>query len=546
MGAGMMEEDHRRWQEALHRRRVLEPLLSLRVIPRTRLTEAADQLGLSPRQVRSLLARFRADPHTSALLRRPGGRPVGRLCLDEVREGLIAEVIETYHATGQKPRKTASYRELCHRCRQRELRPPHYETFISRLHTYDPLRLIKAREGAQRAHNQCGPVCEHFEAQRPLELVQIDHTRVDLIAIDRLHREPLGRPWLTLALDVCSRVVLGFYLAFEAPSVTSVALCLAQACLDKSGWLKERNLEIDWPGAGVPDALHLDNAREFHSHALIRGCEEQGILINYRPVATPHYGGHIERLIGTVMGEVHLLPGTTFANVSAKGQYDSAQQATLTLPELERWLALEIARYHDTLHRSLGTTPRAAWRAGVAQQGVPRAVADPGRFMLDFLPFAHRRLRRDGLHLHGLRYWDDTFGLWLGRLTAPCPVRFDPRDLTTVWVSLPDGSTLATHYADLRWPRITLWELRAAQRVLRAQGLAAADPDAVFRVVESQRALLHEARAATRQARRFAAEQAEIRRTVGGVAPTGGSQRPTAPTAVDDDRPAPLFEVEVW
>jgi putative transposase len=125
-------------------------------------------------------------------------------------------------------------------------------------------------------------------------------------------------------------------------------------------------------------------------------------------------------------------------------------------------------------------------------------------------------------------------------------VRFDPHDLTTVWVSLPDGNTLATHYADLRWPRITLWELRAAQRALRAQGLAAADPDAVFRVVESQRALLHEAHAATRQARRFAAEQAEIRHTVGGVAPTGGSQRPTAPTAVDDDRPAPLFEVEVW
>jgi hypothetical protein len=27
------------------------------------------------------------------------------------------------------------------------------------------------------------------------------------------------------------------------------------------------------------------------------------------PVRTPHYGGHTERLIGTMMGKVHLLPG---------------------------------------------------------------------------------------------------------------------------------------------------------------------------------------------------------------------------------------------
>lgn len=542
----MMEEEDQRWQEALYRRQVLEPLLGLRVVPNASLTEAAERLGLSPRQVRSLLARFRTDPHTSALLRQSGGRPTGLLRLDQLREALMAEVIETYHATCQKPRKTGSYRELCHRCQQRGLRPPHYETFLSRLQAYDPVRLLKAREGAQCAHDRWGPVREHFEVHRPLELVQIDHARVDLIAVDRLRREPLGRPWLTLALDVCSRVVLGFYVAFEAPSATSVALCLAHACLDKSAWLSERNLAITWPGAGLPDALHLDNAREFRSHALVRGCEEQGILINYRPVATPHYGGHIERLIGTVMGAVHLLPGTTFANVEAKGDYDSAQQATFTLPEFERWLALEIARYHDTLHRGLGTTPKAAWRTGLAQHGEPRVVVDPARFVLDFLPFAHRRLRRDGVHLHGLRYWSDTLGLWLGRLTAPCPVCFDPRDLATVWVRLPDGSAVAARYADLRWPRITLWELRAAQRTLRAEGLAAADPDAVFRVVESQRALTDEARTATRKARRFAAAHAEIRSAAGGVARPGGQTPSAEPTAVDDDRPARPFDVEVW
>lgn len=43
----------------------------------------------------------------------------------------------------------------------------------------------------------------------------------------------------------------------------------------------------------------------FRSEALRRGCEQYGIAIDYRPVRTPHYGGHIERLIGTMMGKVH-------------------------------------------------------------------------------------------------------------------------------------------------------------------------------------------------------------------------------------------------
>ena len=53
--------------------------------------------------------------------------------------------------------------------------------------------------------------------------------------------------------------------------------------------------------------LHLDSAKEFRSEALRRGCEQYGIAIDYRPVRTPQYGGHIERLIGTMMGKVHLL-----------------------------------------------------------------------------------------------------------------------------------------------------------------------------------------------------------------------------------------------
>ena len=50
--------------------------------------------------------------------------------------------------------------------------------------------------------------------------------------------------------------------------------------------------------------MHTDNGADFTAAALHRGCDEHGIGLILRPIATPHYGGHIERLIGTLMGRV--------------------------------------------------------------------------------------------------------------------------------------------------------------------------------------------------------------------------------------------------
>jgi len=177
--------------------------------------------------------------------------------------------------------------------------------------------------------------------------------------VDERDRLPIGRPWITLAVDVATRVVTGFYLSLDSPSVISVALVLTQSVLPKEAWLAERGItSVEWPISGIPDTVHLDNAEEFHAHALVRGAQEYGIALEYRPLGQPHYGGHIERLIGTTMGAVHLLPGTTFSNVQEKGSYDSQKYSAMTMAELERWLALEIlGRYHLSIHSALRMPP---------------------------------------------------------------------------------------------------------------------------------------------------------------------------------------------
>jgi putative transposase len=127
--------------------------------------------------------------------------------------------------------------------------------------------------------------------QRALEVVQIDHTPVDVIVVDRENRQPIGRPWLTLAVDVKTRMITGFHVSLWSPSALSVCLALTHAVLEKTSWLADRELQtLEWPISGLPQVLHVDNAREFHSEALVRGCQEYGIRLDHRPVGRPHFG----------------------------------------------------------------------------------------------------------------------------------------------------------------------------------------------------------------------------------------------------------------
>ncbi len=100
-----------------------------------------------------------------------------------------------------------------------------------------------------------------------------------MLVVDEWERQPFGRPWLTLAIDVASRFVTGFQVSLDRPSSLTVAPALTHAVLPKEGWLSDRQLELSWPAAGLPEALHLDNAAEFKAEALERGTREYGVRL---------------------------------------------------------------------------------------------------------------------------------------------------------------------------------------------------------------------------------------------------------------------------
>jgi putative transposase len=343
-----------------------------------------------------------------------------------------------------------------------------------------------------------------------------------------------------------STCVVGLVVTLEAPSATSAGLCLAHMATDKRVWLERLGVEAVWPMSGKPRELYLDNAAEFKGEALRRGCDQHGISLAYRPPGQPHFGGIVERLIGTMMQLVHdELPGTTFSNTAQRGSYDTDGKAVLTVAKLHAWLALAVACYHGQVHDGLGRTPAGVWAELVAENGAPVTVASETAFLVDFLPVIRRSLSRSGFLIDHVQYYCDALKPWIARRErlGKFVMRRDPRDISRIWALDPDGAAyLEVPYRTLSRPPISVWEQQAAVVRLRERGRAEADENALFAMVAQMREITETAAATTRKARRDRQRRSAV------TQPAPAAAVPTPPVLeVSGHSEAKPFEViEQW
>lgn len=531
--------------EAQRRASVLRPLvqayLSRAGSLESGIGDAVWELGVSRTTVWRWIRRLAAEGgRTSALVPRKRGRRNGSVMVPGDVEGIIEEHLTRYYLRRERPSLARVVTEIRSACLERGLQPPTRRTVQRRLDAMDAREVMKAREGAKAARQRFAPVTGRNRSERPLDVVQIDHTPADIILVDSFERKPVGRPWVTLAIDIATRMVTGYHVSFDAPSRLSVALCLTRAVAPKAEFLADLECNAPWPAQGRPVSIHVDNGRDFRSEAFQSACAEWGINLVYRPPGSPYFGGHVERLIGTMMGAVHLLPGTTQSSVAAKGGYDAEAMAAMTLGEFDRWFALEICRYNNSIHSSLGCTPVAKWDAlaGEMSGDIP---FDMEAFRVSFLPSEQRQVRRDGIHLFELRYWSDALAGYVGRRDGKVVVRYDPRDLSTVWVELDGGRCVEARYRNLEIPPVSLWEYREAMQKARAMGKVGTNELVLAELIRQQRQIEGESRALTKAERRSRERNSALKdladddRASEGLRPvdTGDTSRP-------------MFKVERW
>ena len=535
---GQLERfEEKRWKQL---ERIAQALRALGGDPLTqpRAQALAKRLGVHWRTIYRYRARLAQIGESTAIAGRTRGwKPlVSRLSFKQ--EQAIEQAIATLRKKPGAVRVVDLVEEVGARCRLLRAPCPSRPAIDRRLKRTAGVRVHRrgvAAPGNADPRISPGP----FIVRRPLDVVQIDHTPMDIVVVDDLYRQPLGKPYLTLATDVATRCIVGFVISFVPPGASTVSLCMTLIVSPKDAWLKQLGVSGTWPMAGLPKTLHLDGAAEFKSKALRRGCDQYGIELVYRE--RPHHGGHIERLIGTKMSKLKKLPGATGGSPKARKAHDPDKHSAMTLGELEAWFALQIVgRYHQDPHRGLkGGTPSGAW----ALHHVPGVGPGPlKRFRIAFLPAVTRTLRRDGIVFQHLRYWHPIFSQWLAtrdKLT----LHFDPRNLSKLYVP-HENDYLEVPYADLRQPPVSLWETDAAARHLRESGQKTINPALLIEAIEKQREIVRLAQAKTRKMRRK--QQIAHRPATTGIDPLREDRAPPAEEGIDWSKPAKPFDGEIW
>ena len=234
-----------------------------------------------------------------------------------------------------------------------------------------------ARYGHDNAIRKFRGVRGSTVATRPLERVELDHTVLDLIVLDDQTLIPLGRPTICVAIDVFTRCILGIYVGFEPPSVSTVGQCIRTAMVPKLKILEPvTGLANAWEMYGLMETLVLDQALENHANAIdhMAGC--LGIEVAWCGRKSPWQKGTIERFMLTLnRGFCHRIEGTTRSNIRDKDDYDALGRAVCTFSAVKNGLISWIVdTYHCKEHRSLQMAPRGKWAMSISEDDIPLAT----------------------------------------------------------------------------------------------------------------------------------------------------------------------------
>ena len=321
-----------------------------------------------------------------------------------------------------------------------------YKSFRKRIKTLPPYPLAVARHGKFKADQWFAYCGSHKPPTRILERVEIDHTPLDLILLDDELMIPIGRPYLTLLIDVFSGCVLGFHLSYKAPSYVSAAKAISHAIKPKVLDSVGIQLQNNWPCYGKIENLVVDNGAEFWSKNLEHACQSTGINIQYNPVRKPWLKPFVERFFGQInQSFLTEIPGKTFSNILEKEDYkpekDAIMRFSTFVEEFHRWI---VDIYHQDSDSRDTRIPIRQWEAGFnVYPPLKMNEEEEERFSLLMYISDQRTLTRNGFKFEELMY-DSTALADYRKLypqtkeTSKKLIKVDPDDISKIYVFLEE------------------------------------------------------------------------------------------------------------
>jgi len=333
-------------------------------------------------------------------------------------------------------------------CTAEGLKPLGYDTVFKIVARIDKYVMERINKGdvvdpqliKEKASNQF--------ALAPLHVIQVDHVKLPIMLIDPETGAELGEPWLTLAFCVFTRMVWGLDLSFEEPSGNKVMRTFFNGiCFKKA---KERYGTLnDWEMHGIPSVIYMDNGSDFTSTYVKSMIEDVfGAEARYRPIATPRYGGIIERHFGTInTAFLEHLFGTRVKYSSEKNEKDEARlEAVLTLENLRELLVQFITDvYHHREHAGLPlecNTPVARLYTAMDVMGslpfIPEE--DEPYYKMQLLPSDMKSYRNDGIRIENVKYGSPETTRFISKKQKKnCKIKFNVDDISKIYLLDPES-----------------------------------------------------------------------------------------------------------
>ncbi|RZI41064.1 hypothetical protein EGT07_20570 [Herbaspirillum sp. HC18] len=421
-----------------------------------------------------------------ALVPRTSARGNREPRLDEHQVRLIQQVIETSWRTSEARNYKTCYKQLQLLCDDEGIAAPSYPTLINHIKGQETTRDLRIRHGKRMAY-QMGEFVDVLYADtpkhgsRPFQFVHIDHTQLDIELVSSRTGKPLGRPWLSLAVDAFTRRILGFYITFESPSYRSVMMLMR---------------DIVRRFQRLPEFIVVDNGRDFDSEAFESFLRMLGINLRFRPAGRPRHGAVLERLFGRLHTEyIHNLAGNTKATKNVRmttGSHLPGKLAEWTLETLYYGVQHWAIDYYDQCHHpALDCSPREAFQRGLKISGVRahKHIAFNRDFLIATCPPVDREGMRSvdkqrGVKVNHMFYWNPEFR-HPNVADRRFPVRYDPWDASSVYVYVKDKWLQATCRSLFGLGQLTEVERKAlTEEYKRRSGTLAESEHAIQRLRE--------------------------------------------------------------
>lgn len=370
---------------------------------------------------------------------------------------MMLDAIDEHYLTRNRLSIAAVHQELkgmideenSYRRKGEKLSLPSYDALRRAVGNLCPYTVDFCRLGTAVAKNKWRGINSGIITSHANEVWEIDDTRADVICTGyNRHGEEIviGRPWLVVVIDRHTRMILAVVITFHPPDTETTFEAIRMALLSKDELLSKMGISGEYPARGLPDAIHVDNAKHYNSKALKSALTRLGIVHQTLPVLKPWYKGVVERAIGSISRRVfHRVPGTTFSSIFERDSERPPEQvATATIDELRfklwHWLATSYQHKH---HKGIDDTPIALWRRSMAS--TPERLL-PTRDVIDstLQLTITCTLRQKGLQYRNLIYTSQELvrvRIERGNERAPeVEVRIDPNNLESVFFQDPrDG-----------------------------------------------------------------------------------------------------------